>query len=222
LRTGVETLIETWNGSTWTDMVPMTMGTSTNLDAVSCSSPTFCVAAGSYVSGGDQLNGAERWDGSAWSALSVPSAATNDNYLSGVTCVSPNSCAAVGDVYSISSSGAYSVTDAVTEFWDGSSWSMVPNPDPAPSVAPTALLAASCVSASTCVAVGDQAFAGEGPKALIESGSGSSWSITPSMVVSGGLAGVSCVTAQQTIGPDEFCAAVGDNSAGRALVETYG
>src|SRR5436190_7774794 len=58
------------------------------LSAVSCSSPTFCVAVGTYVapkSGPKTL--VERWDGQRWSILASPNATDPfGSQLNGVSC----------------------------------------------------------------------------------------------------------------------------------------
>jgi hypothetical protein len=57
----LQTLAERWNGTTWSSLTTPNVGTGSNeLFAVSCSSPTFCVAAGE---GGTNRTLLERWNG---------------------------------------------------------------------------------------------------------------------------------------------------------------
>jgi hypothetical protein len=63
-----------------------------------------------------------------------------------VSCVSSSSCVAVGF------GATSSVTDVLVLVWDGSTWSLLPNPTAGETG--EQLLAATCVSESWCVGVG--------------------------------------------------------------------
>ncbi|MHB8289031.1 MAG: hypothetical protein ACYDEY_07310, partial [Acidimicrobiales bacterium] len=93
-----QTLIETWNGSTWSiKQSPDSSASQLNaLYTVSCSSSNSCVAAGDYESGGSQTL-IESYDGVSWSITTSPNSSSGiDSGLSGVTCASSSSCVAVG------------------------------------------------------------------------------------------------------------------------------
>ena len=67
------------------------------LTDVACSSVRDCTAVGYYYRASNVQTLIERWNGSKW--LVTPSPNTNerlDNDLSGIACVSPRSCTAVG------------------------------------------------------------------------------------------------------------------------------
>src|SRR5579862_7478511 len=86
----------------------------------------------------------------AWSV--VPSAnRVGDNFLNGVSCVSPVACMAVGY------RGRGNGFSTLVESWDGARWSVVPSPNRARTT--NELLAVSCVSPVACVAVGGSGFA---------------------------------------------------------------
>jgi len=84
---------EQWNGSTWS-IVPTAKPTNTQLNSVSCSSATYCLAVGS-TSGNKPA--VERWNGSQWSNVATPTpTATSYGPLNGVSCLSATNCTAVG------------------------------------------------------------------------------------------------------------------------------
>ena len=89
-----QTLVETWNGATWSLASSPDNGTGANaLSGVSCASASSCVAVGSYAAGTRAL--VESWNGSAWSVVSSPEPGVDDQ-LPGVSCVSAVSCTAAG------------------------------------------------------------------------------------------------------------------------------
>jgi hypothetical protein len=67
---------------------------------VSCTSPTFCVAAGwsTDTSGfsGPYETLAEEWDGSTWSTMTTTNPSTDSNQFLGVSCTSTTFCVASG------------------------------------------------------------------------------------------------------------------------------
>ena len=92
-----QTLIESWNGSTWSIVTsPNTSPTQSNeLSGVSCSSPSACTAVGYYFTAGGSQTLIESWNGSAWSIVPSPNA-SQINLLLGVSCSSSSACTAVG------------------------------------------------------------------------------------------------------------------------------
>ena len=82
----------------------------------------------------------------------------------------------------------------VAEHWDGTSWQIVPTPNP-PGATFSSLNGVSCPGPSICFAVGDYGTDPNSPFArpLIELWDGTSWSIQPSADVGNGvLVAVSC------------------------------
>ena len=96
-----QTLIETWDGSTWS-ITPSpnapAPSTGDELDGVSCANPTFCVAVGydNLTLVGTPLVMA--WNGSTWTIVSTPPTGATHTYLNVVSCVSPTACTAAGYV----------------------------------------------------------------------------------------------------------------------------
>jgi len=170
--------IESWNGHTWSLVAnPYPQG----FYSVSCIAITFCKAVG----GGAIAS----WNGTTWASASV------SGVLQGVSCVSANSCTAVG--YRLDP------PQTLVESWNGSTWSSIRSPNKG--TGPNYLNSVSCVSMRWCTAVGYFTAGRDGT--LVESWNGTAWAIVDSPSEGMGssnntLAGVSCVS-------DTSCEAVG-------------
>jgi hypothetical protein len=201
--TTFEPLLETWNGSSWAGVVtPNFIG---NLTGVSCVSATSCVAVGYSLSNpsGIKQTMVESWDGTSWTQVTSPDTGAGDNFLTGVTCLSASSCIAVGSERTSNTE----VLQTLVESWNGSAWSIVASPS---RPGTSGLAGVSCLSASSCTAVGSgSANATAVSKTLVETWNGSAWSIVASPNNSTGkpnyLTAVSCVTAS-------FCVAGGSQA----------
>lgn len=200
------TLIEMWNGHRWSLTPSPSLGRLPNrgtLVAVSCPEARFCVAVGYYTPGPlSDLTLTEIWNGNRWS-VSRSRNPSDYSHLLGVSCTSSRDCEAVGfylDNCSPNSGGSA----GLVERWDGRGWSVVPSPRH--SCRLPQLQAVSCLTRSSCIAVGDY-FHGPGDWTLVESWDGRRWSVLPSPDAEPGnnneLRGVSCT------GPKR-CMAVGD------------
>ena len=202
------TLIETWNGSTWSITPSPNQGSGGNwLSGVSCTSSTNCVAVGYYYPAPQAL--IETWNGVAWTI--TPADQAPSGFL-GVSCASSSFCVAVGN----------SATGTLVETWNGRTRSITPSPNP--NVSGTAqLFSVSCTSSSFCEAVGWNGSITPSPLlTLAETWDGTAWSITPSpnqSTTENLLYGVSCAS-------QDVCAAVGfsDPSSGpssQTLIESW-
>jgi hypothetical protein len=165
-----QTLVESWNGSAWSIVSSPNTSTSqfNELEGVSCTSPSFCVATGQYFNGTFNLSLIETWNGSAWIITSSPNPSTSQGaFLNGVSCTSVSSCVAVG--YSFNPTFA----QTLIETWNGSAWSITSSPNPS-TTQTNQLIGVSCTSPSPsfCVAVG-HFNNGTNDKTLIESMTGS-------------------------------------------------
>lgn len=179
---------EMWNGTSWT-LVTVPGGP---LTSVSCTSVSFCMAAGAD-------GHVDTWNGTSWAAQ--PTAAGLIS-LSGVSCTSSTSCEAVG-----------SGTDfnAAAEGWNGTSWSQQAVPAPADGNSPV-LSAVSCTEAQSCEAVGNYSpSTGSLAAPLVEVWNGTAWAVQPAPVpvaaFLSSLAGVWCTS-------PNACTAVGQNQPG--------
>jgi hypothetical protein len=198
--------IESWDGTSWS-LVP-NPSPAGDLKSVSCFSATACTAAGyAFDPSNDHYKTfIESWNGASWSMVPSPNSSSN-NFFNGVSCVSATACTAAG--YSYKTSSAHSKT--LIESWNGTRWSVVSTPNPRSS---NYLYGVSCVSATTCTAVGDS-LASAGDKTLIESWDGTSWSVVPSPTprINSNLYGVSCASAA-------VCTAAGSDR-GKTLIESW-
>ena len=196
-----QTLAETWNGTQWSIVTTPNGGTDSpnDLYAVSCTSPSFCVAVG-YDPGFVESALIEMWDGSSWT-LEPPSGPIG-GVLNGVTCLGStgSDCVAVGDIPTSSGSSETLVTS-----WDGTSWSVVSSPDPDSGW--NTLNAVSCTGPSDCFAVGYASPVNTTIYPLIETWNGSTWSVDQSNsgTANARLEGISCSSSGESTG----CIAVG-------------
>ena len=186
-----------------------------DLRSVSCTGPQSCVAVGVNAAA-DHENGAvlaETWHGTRWTIdVMKPPSGSLGSTLSGISCVSAKSCVAVGYYfYDLPDHNTRNV--AFAEFWNGAVWKVVKLAQPARvSAVPQAV---SCVSAKSCVAVGEM-FAPGKQFAFAETWNGTAWKMTkvpePADTISN-LTGVSCTS-------PKFCIAV-DAYNPRALVQSW-
>ncbi len=150
----------------------------------SCANAQQCMGVGISIeninSSGTDAPLVENWNGSSWSLGATPPLPSGDagGGFFDVACVSGSDCWAVGAVLV---AGGGNPSGTLIENWNGSSWSIVPSPNPsAPGVVGAVLQGVSCTSASSCMAVG---FAtddkGENLNDVIEQWNGTAWSIVP-------------------------------------------
>jgi hypothetical protein len=168
------------------------------LDGVSCTSATNCMAVGAdETQGGGLAPLVEHFDGRNWTIEGVPVSGVGS--LAAVSCTSASFCAAVGDVLT-SSPGAFEPSFGTLALgWNGSRWGS--QTAPGHGQLSGGLLGVSCTSASACEAVGENA-GGQPPNrgtAVAERWNGSSWASAavpaPAGAVETQLAGLSCASA---------------------------
>ena len=131
-----------WDGNAWTQVSTPDQGAyHDTLESISCATASSCMAVGSD---GTNQSLMLLWDGSTWSLSPGPSSA---NRLDGVSCTDPTSCVAVGR-YEDVNGGA----QTVVVVWDGNVWTQITSPNPG--AVYNSLTSVSCVTATTCTAVG--------------------------------------------------------------------
>lgn len=169
----VGSVIEHWDGNSWTGVASPTIG---ELGGVTCISASDCWAAGTsfYDYPGQTL--IEHWNGTAWDVVTSPDFGdTEDNVLSGVACASASDCWATG----------YSYRDSLIQRWDGNSWSITEAPrNYYSSAGPEVLSGVVCTSASECWSMGNGEYLfslinypGTYYGVFIDRWNGESWSI---------------------------------------------
>jgi hypothetical protein len=154
---------ERWNGSEWSLITPPnpTGSVSATLDSLSCSSATSCIAVGHFKEKtGHDKPLAERWNGTVWSQTTVPIPPESEGGadLYAVSCLSPNSCFAVGRRINKEEEvepGLKMPTEerTVAETWNGTEWSAQTTPNPAGAKWST-FTTISCASSVSCVGLG--------------------------------------------------------------------
>ncbi len=216
--TGGGTLIEQWNGTSWTVVpgVSVAPSASDTLDSVSCVGPTFCLTVGGDAAGAL----AEAWNGTTWTQVTVPTPSSVNAGVSlfSVSCVSTTVCETLGTGYDVS------VPIVFGAQWNGSSLSLVPAATPSATGSPPVIEATGmdCVTTISCIAVGTTNFASATATPFSEQWNGSSWSLVTVAVPSGAgvtgsfLASVSCAGAS-------FCEAAGqiNGTHNQNLIESW-
>src|SRR5215471_13436268 len=190
-------LAERWNGSSW--QIQSTPNPSsaqfTFLNAVACASASACTAVGAYIDSSGAFQGlAEQWDGTSWAIHPTPGPAGGAmSELIGVACTSATGCLAVG--YSGPNLLSNLSPATLAERWNGSTWRDQHAPSPSGAAAGN-LNAASCLSQSACIAVGNTSNSRGTPLTTAQRWNGHTWSIqpTPSPADGGNLIGVSCLS----------------------------
>jgi hypothetical protein len=120
-KSGVaSSIIENWNGSTWTLSSHPNPGTSVNqLNGVAATSASDVWAVGQTANtGGGTQPLIEHFNGTGWSSVPAPAVTSNDELLA-VAALSPTNAWAVG---------TSNFASTLIEHWNGSTWSVVTGP----------------------------------------------------------------------------------------------
>ncbi|MGN6608382.1 MAG: ComEC/Rec2 family competence protein [Jatrophihabitans sp.] len=205
-----------WDGSSWhlAPAVAVPAGADgVDLTSVSCTSASFCLAAGFAERGSDHaFLLAERWDGHAWHAVGIARPGSTTGVA--VSCAAHAACVAVGSRLAHRSSGYYDQAVA----WQYAGGMLRLRPTAARPFPNTALEGVDCRTATDCTAVGSER---SDPRPLAEHWDGRRWTWLGHLPLSGhasgdpgaSLADVACPSAGS-------CVAVGyDESLGAPLVE---
>jgi len=153
-------LAEAWDGLKWSiRAAPHPVGSASRqwseLTEVSCTASTACMAVGDYALSNAEpfVALAEWWNGKAWRIRQPPAPiGSSGSPLTGVSCISPSSCTAVG----FATRGTRETT--LAEVWNGTAWHIEATPNPARD-ALSDLAGVSCRLETACTAAG---FAGTG------------------------------------------------------------
>jgi len=207
------TLIESWNGETWSLRSTPNPANAVNalFQGISCPSQSSCVAAGYYApigggpAGSPDFTLVEGLSGGAWSIQSTPNPSGSLGAgLNGVSCPTATACEAVG--FAADQVGDYVPT---AEIGDGAQWTVQAVPDITVSTTSATLQAVSCATTTACVAAGNYYDSNGNSQIFAESWDGVRWSLTslasPAGSVSAQLNAVSCPLAN-------VCTAIGDYS----------
>ena len=127
---GQATLIEHWNGSSWTIVPSPDPGSSSYLSGVTAISPNDAWAVGHAVSsGGTDESLIMHWDGSTWTQVPSPSPA-GDTTLHAVAAAASDDVWATGVTNGTRCGNGGAHCQGVIMHWDGTSWAVMPSPNP--------------------------------------------------------------------------------------------
>src|SRR6266542_1582697 len=168
-----QTLIEHWDGTTWSVVPSPNPGTYDVLLGVDAISSSDAWAVGYRDDGFGAATLVEHWDGMSWNVVQIHNAGTVQNVLADVTMVSSSNVWAVG--YK-SNGGNYRT---LVEHWNGTSWRAIDSPNVGSS---NMLLDVAFDSPADGWAVGGSYIRGgdDGYNGLIEHWDGTSWSVSTS------------------------------------------
>ena len=171
----LNTLAHHFDGTRWTAFTLPNVGAQENLlQAVSMPSPGKAWAVGYFINGKfQQQTLTEHFDGSVWSVVPSPSPGARQNLLYGVAAITDTDVWAVGGF-----EDANDVWHALTEHWDGSTWTQVNAVDAG--THGNQFYAVKALASDSVYAVGQQANAGFPNQALIEHWNGTAWSVVKS------------------------------------------
>jgi Tol biopolymer transport system component len=176
-------LVEHWDGATWSQVTLPTVDCAghVELQAISCPSTTFCMAAGTSLIGEQPPYAmlTEVWDGVSWSiapSSPLPTAGPSGFGIQALSCPATNACASlvVGN------------NQTYLFLWDGTTWSVGPSPT-------FTKLDMSCRALTNCLTVGSS---GGAAPAVAQTWNGTTWAPTaaPPDSTAGYFSGVSCVS----------------------------
>jgi hypothetical protein len=176
-----QTLIEHWNGSSWTIVSSPNPGSNSFLEAVTALSANNIWAVGAYGNASEQPF-LEHWNGNSWKVIPSPRVGNVFASLNGIAAISANDIWAVG-VYS--NKTVIGNSEPLIEHWNGTSWTIVPGSNPGSNGGYLSSIAA--ISAHDVWAVGNIGSSGntasgyQGSQTLVEHWNGNSWSIVKSL-----------------------------------------
>ena len=228
--TYVQSLIEHWDGSSWSIIPsPSVSGSAWNaLTSVAVVSANDVWAVGYYMESNWRTL-TMHWDGSAWSIVPSPNVGTYGNYLNSV------SARATDDVWAVGSTNNGGNT--LILHWNGTSWSVIPSPN-IPDWT-NALNSVTIVSADDAWAVGlatSTYYISDGDpitssQTLIEHWDGTAWSIVPGPnpgtadnyygTITNELYGVAAVSASDVWAVGMYGKSDGLNVTNQTLLERY-
>jgi len=122
-----QTLVEHWDGVSWSVVSSPSPGSSSNeLHGVTAVKSNDVWAVGILSNtGGSSQTLIEHWNGLSWSLVPGVNFGSQLTELFGVTSTAHSNVWAVGD---FQNTGANQLVEPLIEHWNGTSWSVVPNP----------------------------------------------------------------------------------------------
>lgn len=175
----VTTLIEQWNGTSWSIVTSPNPvgGTNNQLTSASATSASDVWAAGSYFDSTTNTNEPliEHWNGTSWSIVTSPNSGTPDNSLTGIVAISTSDAWAVGSSEIANSSNL----QPLLEHWNGKSWKLVTAPTPSQTVS-NYFNGVAALSATSIWVVGGSTTSSNTTVTLTERLSSNTWKVVAS------------------------------------------
>jgi hypothetical protein len=142
-------LAEWWNGLRWSTLKTPRVPDG-ELNAVSCTSVTACVAVGDTA---QDESIADQWDGRRWSAqkIHLPNFSLDGNKMTGVSCGSAGRCVAVGWQFACGNDSSH--LGPVLGTWQGGPW-LLTQKSCSGNGSDIYMNGVSCTSMTACTAVG--------------------------------------------------------------------
>ncbi len=149
------TLVEAFNGTTWTAASSPNQGALSNaLTGITCTSTTWCRAVGYDLKTSTiKQTLILAWNGTAWTLAPSPNYLSGSNELRGLSCVGTTFCQAVGDA-----ANSKSIPQALVETWNGTAWTVASTPSTG--TAQSSLGGVACLSTTSCKAAGQNDVSG--------------------------------------------------------------
>jgi hypothetical protein len=171
------------SGNEWEAVPSPSIGNlDNNLAAVSAASANDAWAVGDYYNSNNPNvleSLGEHWNGSSWTAYPLPDVGPNENTLLGVSELPEGKAWAVG--YFIDAEYAQ---HTLIEHWNGSSWQVIPSPNPGGDG--NILYGVAAIADNDVWAVGGQQDSSGIWHPLAEHWDGSSWTVVPTQDPNGG------------------------------------
>jgi hypothetical protein len=117
-------LIELWDGTSWTQQASPNPNGTGSFSAASATSATDAWAVGTFFGDGEGALAAH-WDGSSWQQVAMPAPADKFDF-SGLAAISATDAWAVG----WHGKRQFKAERPLIEHWNGSAWNIVPHPSP--------------------------------------------------------------------------------------------
>ncbi len=187
-------LIDYWDGTQWSAIPsPPVNSNNSALQSVTAFSTTDAWAVGWFENAGVVQTLIEHWDGTSWSVVPSPNTSPYTDILFSVTPV-PNT----NQLWAVGYHDGVKFERTLIEYWDGSSWSVVPS---ANYVGTNLLLGTLAIASNDIWSVGYHAFHNTSGS-IIEHWDGAQWSIISqpaSALRRSSLRGISAVPNQTEI-----------------------
>ncbi len=190
--TAFQTLIEGWDGSSWSQQSspnPAGSRRGNELSAVAATSASNAWAVGTYNNGTAYQTLAEHWNGTIWAQEPSPSPSpSRNNFLRAVAATSASNAWAVGYY------GTDPVDHTLIEHWNGTTWKQLPSPNPGGPARLNVLHGVAATSKANAWAVGYY-YNGTADRTLIVHWNGTTWKRVPSPNPSSSINRLIAVTA---------------------------